>query len=312
MRKVENTVHLEGYLYENNLEMKVTGPNSKSPNTPYITGTITIATDEECTNIVPVHYTYVTPTTSSGKTNPAYNTLANIAEGNYGNVMANGKDKAVKLRIDTSIGLNEFYSDRNGKEELVSVKRNEGGFIHVTDTIASDDLGRNNFKCDILITKTTMVEADEERQTSDKVIVKGYIFDFRNAILPVEFSITNPNGMNYFLSLEASEKNPTFTSIRGTQISETIVRKITEESAFGDDYVREVTSTRKDYMIVTASKTPYAWDEDGSITAKELQEMIAARETYLATIKQRQDEYKASKTVSATASIAVSKDNFNF
>ena len=312
MRKVENTVHLEGYLYENNLEMKVTGPNSKSPNTPYITGTITIATDEECTNIVPVHYTYVTPTTSSGKTNPAYNTLANIAEGNYGNVMANGKDKAVKLRIDTSIGLNEFYSDKNGKEELVSVKRNEGGFIHVTDTITSDDLGRNNFKCDILITKTTMVEADEERQTSDKVIVKGYIFDFRNAILPVEFSITNPNGMNYFLSLEASEKNPTFTSIRGTQISETIVRKITEESAFGDDYVREVTSTRKDYMIVTASKTPYAWDEDGSITAKELQEMIAARETYLATIKQRQDEYKASKTVSATASIAVSKDNFNF
>ena len=80
MRKVENTVHLEGYLYEYNLEMKVTGPNSKSPNTPYITGTITIATDEECTNIVPVHYTYVTATTKNGGTNNTFVALKSLLE----------------------------------------------------------------------------------------------------------------------------------------------------------------------------------------------------------------------------------------
>ena len=38
---------------------------------------------------------------------------------------------------------------------------------------------------------------------------------------------------------------------------------------------------------------------------------IAARETYLATIKQRQDEYKASKNA-ASAAAAPAKTGFNF
>ena len=53
------------------------------------------------------------------------------------------------------------------------------------------------------------------------------------------------------------------------------------------------------------------------MTAAELSEAIAARETYLATIKQRQEEYKASKATAATtapanAAPAPSKQAFNF
>ena len=40
---------------------------SKNPGTPFITGTISIATDDAMTNIVPVHFTYVTATFGSGK-----------------------------------------------------------------------------------------------------------------------------------------------------------------------------------------------------------------------------------------------------
>lgn len=312
MRKTLNQVHLEGYLYEHDLERRVSGPQAQSPNTTYITGTISVATDEACTNIVPVHYTYVIATTRKGKKNSVFETLSDIIDGKLKTVMAVGKDAATKVRIDTSIGLNEFYSDRNGKEELVSVKRNESGFIHVSNTIAENEAQRNTFKADMLITGARQVEADEEKNIPEKVIIKGAIFDFGNNLLPVEFTVTSAGGMNYFLGLEPSNQNPIFTWVSGTQISETIVKKITEESAFGDDYVREVTNTRKDFMVTSASKEPYAWDEEGSITAKELQEAIAARETYLATVKQRADEYKASKASAAAAPSPVANDSFNF
>ena len=36
--------------------------------------------------------------------------------------MEHGVDKAAKLRIDSAIGVNEFYSTRSGKEQLVSAK----------------------------------------------------------------------------------------------------------------------------------------------------------------------------------------------
>lgn len=311
MRKTMNTVHLEGLLYEHDLSMKVSGPNSKNPNTPFISGTISIATDDDCVNVVPVHFTYATATTGGGKPNATYATLQNIIDGVYGTVMGEGKDKAVKLRIDTAIGLNEFYTDRTGKEELVSSKRNEGGFVHVVNEILTDEKQRNTFKCDMLITGATRIEADEEKGTSEKVIVKGAVFDFRNSLLPVEFSAVNPAAMDYFEGLEASQRNPVFTNVWGRQINETIVKRIVEESAFGEASVREVRTSHKDFVITGAKTEPYVWDDESSMTVAELNELIAKRETYLATIKQRQDEYKASKNAAATAP-AIDNSGFNF
>lgn len=310
MKKCLNTTHISGYLYEHKLELRESGPNSKNPGTKFIMGTVDIATDDACTNIVSVHFTYVTATTAKGSPNATFTTLMNIIDGNYGSVMADGKDNAVKLRIDSALGLNEFYSDRNGKEELVSAKRNEGGFVHVTTELEPDENQRNTFKCDMLITGVREVEADEEKNLPAKVIVRGAIFDFRNSLLPVEFSAVNPGAMNYFLGLEASNANPTFTCVWGKQVSETVVRKIVTESAFGDDEVREVRNSRKDFVITGASKEPYAWDDESTLTAQEVAEAVAARETYLATIKQRQDEYKAFKNTAPAA--AKSNGGFNF
>lgn len=311
MKKMTNTTHIEGLLYEHKLELRESGPNSKNPGTKFIMGTVDIATDDACTNIVPVHFTYVTATTAKGATNATFTTLSNIVDGKYGSVMADGKDKAVKLRIDSALGLNEFYTDRNGQEELVSAKRNEGGFVHVADSLAEDEAIRNTFKCDMLITGVKEVEADEEKKLPAKAIVRGAIFDFRGSLMPVEFSAVNPNAIKYFVGLGASNANPTFTCVWGRQVSETIVREIRTESAFGEDEVREVKNTRKDFVITGASKEPYAWDDESTLTANEVAEAVANRETYLATIKQRQDEYKASKNA-APAAAAPSKTGFNF
>lgn len=310
MKKMTNTTHVSGYLYEHKLELRESGPNSKNPGTQFIMGTIDIATDEACTNIVSVHFSYVTATTKNKTPNATFTTLMNIIDGNYNTVMAGGKENAVKLRIDSALDLNEFYTDRNGKEELVSAKRNEGGFVHVTPELEADESQRNTFKCDMLITNVREVEADEEKGLPAKVIVRGAIFNFRNALLPVEFSAINPGAMNYFLSLEATNSNPTFTCVWGKQVSETIKRKIVTESAFGDDEVREVTNSRKDFVITGAAKEPYMWDDESTLTAQEVAEAVAARETYLATVKQRQDEYKASKNAAPAA--AKTTGGFNF
>ena len=304
-----NKTHIEGLLYEHALELKVSGPNSKTPGTQFITGTVSIATDDACINVIPVHFTYVTAVTAKGGSNATFVVLKNIIDGVVGSVMKDGKDRAGKLRIDSALGLNEFYTDRNGKEELVSAKRNEGGFVHVVDTLVDDEKSRNTFECDMIITGAIRQDANPERQIPEKVIVKGAIFDFRKALLPVEFSAVNAGAMNYFEGLGATSKEPVFTKVWGRQVSETVVRTITEESAFGDASVREVKNTRRDFVITGAAKDTYAWDDESTITVKELNDAIAARETYLATVKQRQDEYKASQ---GTNVAAPSNSGFNF
>lgn len=315
MKKMINQTHISGVLYENKLELKESGPNSKNPGTKYIAGTIDIATDDNCINIVPVHFTYVTERTAKGSANATYSVLMNIIDKKFGTIMENGKDNAVKLRIDSALALNEFYTtDRATNEEiLVSAKRNEGGFVHVTDQLDEKEANRNTFKCDMLITGVSIKEVDEERELPEKAIVKGAIFDFRGSLMPVEFSAINPGAISYFEGLDASNQNPTFTQVWGQQVSETITRKIVTESAFGEDSVREVKNTRKDFVITGASKEPYEWDVEGILTAKEVSEAIANRETYLATMKQHRDEYRANQQqISSSNVVTTSNNGFNF
>ena len=309
MMKVRNKTRIDGRLYQHTLELKESGPNSKNPGTKFITGNVEIATDDAITNIVTVHYTYVTATTSTGKSNATFNVLKDIIDGKLGSVMANGAENAAIITIDSAIGLNEFYSDRNGQEELVSAKRNEGGFAVVKSAADEDESKRNTFDVDMIITTTRMIEADEEKNLPEKMILKGAIFDFRNALLPIEFSVLNPRAISYFESLEITQRNPVFTRLQGRLVSEVIKTQRVEESAFGDPIVKEYASTRKDWVVTWAASEPYAWDDESTITTAELTKAMADRETYLATVRQRQEEYKASKNQPAAAP---ANQGFNF
>ena len=299
MKNMINSAYLEGYLYEHDLKIKVTGENSKKPGTQFITGTISIATDNDCVNIVSTHFSYVVATIAKGNKNNTFYVLNDIIDGKIGSIMEHGKENAGKLKVETAIGLNDFYTDRSGKEELVSAKRYEGGFVTVLSSLNEDEKQRNVFTCDMIITGAFRKEADEEKKIPEKMTLKGAIFDFKKALLPVEFSVVNPRAMDYFEGLEPSPKNPILTKVQGRQISETIVKVQIEESAFGEDMVKETKSTHKDYVIFNASKTIQDWNTEETITADELTKAMAEREVYLATIKQRQDEYKASKNKSS-------------
>ena len=305
-----NATHIEGTLYQHDLTLKTSGENSKNPGTEFISGNIEIATDNAGINIVPVHFTYVTATTAKGTANATFNVLKNIIDGVYKCVMTDGAANATMVRVDSAIGLNEFYSDRNGQEELISVKRNEGGFVHVTPSLTDDENARNTFDCDIIITNVRHVDADDEKNMPEKAIVKGAIFNFRKDLLPVEFSVTAPKAIAYFKDLGATNSNPVFTRIKGRQISESITRTVTEESAFGEPSVREYKSTRKDFVITWAAKEEYIWDDESTILATELREALSAREITLAEMKKRNEDYKASQGKPVAAAPAAGAFNF--
>ena len=305
-KRMINTTRIEGILYQHSLELKVSGPNSKKPGTEFITGTVEVATNDKMTNIVPVHYTYITATTSTGKEDARFATLKSIIDKKVGwytdpDVGAN----AAKVRIDSAIGLNEFYSDRSGTTELVSVPRNEGGFIHIVQSISENEKQRSTFETDMVIVGARTMEATETRP--EKVIVDGRVFDFRGAILPVKFSAISESAMNYFLNLEASPKTPVFTKVKGQIVSEQVVRQIKEESAFGEDSVREVQSSNRDFVITWAAVEPYEFGLEETITFEDLKTAAQARENMLAELKQRNDDYKASRTQGPSAINQTSK-----
>ncbi len=292
MRKTVNNCHVEGYLYEHKLEMKVTGDTAKNPGTEFITGTIGIATDDEMTNVVQVHFTYVTAMTSKQKPNATFNILQAIIDGKLGSVIENGKEDACMLRIDTAIGLNEWY-DTKGTGDLISVKRNEGGFVHQTQELGLPQ-NRATFDADMLINSINRMEADEENNKPEKMVLSGYIFNFRGELLPVEFVVYNPKGMDYFESQDISPSSPMFTEVRGNQVSKTIVTTVEEEGAFGDASIREVRSSQRDFVVSWVKPVPYDWDGE-DLLATELDEKVADRELYLADVKKRQDDYEATK-----------------
>lgn len=293
MKKMINSERVEGRIYQHSLVLKtVQNPASQNHGKEFISGNLEVATDEAGLNIVPVHFTYVVETTSSGNTNATYTNLKKIIDGGK-TWIANGKDEAMKVRIDTALALNDFY---NNNDELISTKVNEGGFVTILNGELAPEGERNTFSTDMVITSTVRVEADPEKNIeNDYVKVKGAVFDFRNNLLPVEFAVRTNEGMEYFEDLGASQNEPVFTKVWGKITCNSIVNEVKEETAFGEEAVRTFERKVKEWLITGTSKVPYDFGEEGVLTVEELKKAAQDREVRLADIKKRRDEYNASK-----------------
>ena len=91
-----------------------------------------------------------------------------------------------------------------------------------------------------------------------------------------------------------------------------IIKKVEETSAWGEVSIRETKSSSRDFVINWAQQEPYIWDDESTILASELGEAMAAREVYLAEVKQRQDEYQASKNNAIKPAATAAKSTYNF
>ena len=310
--KVFNEVTLEGLLYEHKLEKKVSGPTAANPGTEFIGGTISIATDDECLNVVQVHFTYVTALTSKGNPNRTFTTLSALME-NGKTVVNDGKENATKVRVTNSaIGLREFYSKLTD-EEPVSLVRNEGGFVYIVNGALSEQPdSRNHWAADMVITKVTDVEANPDRNTPDEVKIEGLIFNsYTKAVMPMTFSVLSEDGKAYFRKLDISAKEPLFTKVWGNQISQTVSHEIREESAWGAASVRIQNSSVKKYVITGMSPDGYVWnDPDEGISIEEMKNKMADRQLYLASIKKQQEEYQNSRSAAKPAAATAGKYDF--
>ena len=297
MRKMINTYHLEGQLYDQNLEVRTTGQNSKAPGTEYIRGDISIATDSSRTNIIRVYYTYVVASQGGGRT---WNALKDIIDGKRKTYMAAG-DEGAFVRIDTQIAVNDFLPQ--GSSDIVSQVRNEGGFIHFIEPTAmtvvtkQNPFARNKYTVDVVMTKATHVEADEETKAPERLLIKAAAFNFRGEIVPMELTVTNPKAIEYFEAQDISSKNPFATQVWGPEEAITTIYREEKPNAFGDTEVIERQRSTRSFIVGGAIPDPYEWDSEDTITAAEFEKAIGNRNTMLAEVK----EAAAQRAKSATA-----------
>mgnify|MGYP001037423218 FL=1 len=278
MKKMINKSHIEGILYESTLEERF---SKSTAGGKYISGKLSIEVAED--NVITVEI-FENETTKAGKRNQKYDKLQSLIGAN--SIVTTGRDTAVCLKIDSALSLNDWYP----QGELVSTLRNFNGFINF---ISLGELKpQATFQADMLIT-STMDDMDRDENgdfvPNGALKVKGYIFDFANRIMPVEFLVENEAGVNYFRDLEPN----TFTKVWGKQVTQSETIRKVEESAFGDDKVIEFTNTRRKFVITGTNKEPYMFGEEGILTVQEVQDAIANRNVYLAD-KKAQSENKAS------------------
>lgn len=296
MRKSNiNKEHIEGRVYEHELVVKtVQNQESENYKKEFISGKLDVATNEDPDNmnVIQVHFTYVTETTKNGKKNATYAALKKIIDEGK-TWVADGKDSATKVKIDTALGLNDFYLE---DDTLVSQKVNEGGFVTIVNSLNEDIKARSTWEADMVIMNITKVDADPEKNiANDFVRISGIIFDFRNSALPVEYTVEDPAGMNYFEGLDVSQAEPIFTKVWGQLDWKNTIVERTEESAFGEPVVKKYTRQSKKWLVTGVQPSFYDYGDEQVLTAEDLRKASQDRQTYLAAVKKRSDDYKAQK-----------------
>lgn len=294
-RQNVNTENIEGRLYQKNLEVK-TVKNQSSPNfgKSFIQGTIDVATDEACMNVIQIHYSYVAEFNKSGTENRTYKDLKRILESGK-TVVDDGASAATKVRCTPSAALNDFFP--KDATEVVSTPRHEGGFVSIVNELKPEGIDRNKFTFDALVTNVVHVDADPEKNINeDYAQIRCAIFAYGNKILPYTLVIRNPEGMKWFENLGATPSTPVYLNLWGQIINRSINTTVEVASAFGGPAVDTVVRRVREWEVTGAKPTPYDFGDPNVLTAEDVQNMLAERNIYLEEQKKRSQEYYNNNT----------------
>lgn len=300
--KWKNAVEVQGYIFNfGNSEREmlkecISGPNATHPGTQYIRGTLNVATDDEASNVVTIWFQYVPKVwpAKNGKPereNPTYTELARLID--TAKTFESDGVAATKVRVSGNLDVNDFYT-REG--ELASPKRIRGGFVHVLNGPISSNPATFDIEC--ILSQAINKEVEDG---DDYLTLKGYTFDFRNAVLPFEVNVRIPAAIAYFEGQDISNTNPLVTNIKGNIVSAIVNKEVEVESAFGEPVIEVSTRTVRTWDVTWAAKEPMEWDDESSITKAEFKKCLQEREDMLAAEKKRQDEWKASQDSSFSA-----------
>lgn len=296
-RSEYNNVSVDGLLFDHNLS-KQTSRNGVD----YIRGEVEIATDSDCVNTVKVHFTYVPATTKSGKKSMTYDNLEKVINGEFVSVKKSGVVSATFLRVSGQIEKNDFVSSQS--KEIVEATRISGSFVNE----GARDNGHATFVADMLITNYS--ERDSNFDNDTYGVIKGFIFNYRNEFLPVQFNVPSDNGgMEYFASQDISNNNPLLISVGGNIT--TTVKAVESETAFG---VRSSSRNLHSWDITSAGNPyvePGSFDDNPIMTFDDIKEGIAKRAEHLAEVRHQWEERQQNSFANSGTEKKVSK-NYQF
>jgi hypothetical protein len=255
--KSYNAIDMKGRLY--NFALKTIATEKGEA----ISGDVMLEVDDNGTVVTVRFFGY--PTYASGKTNKTYNILDDMIAGNYKTVVDNGVD-ADWLSLTGSIDVSYFVSNRANDDDLARSQKFRGAFINPN---AKKEYS-NKWKLDLLITKITEIDADEEKKLPRFVRVNGFLVDdYNKRVMEVAFQARSEGAMNYILSLEASYNEPYFVSTWG-QIAKVSSKRVTK-NAFGEDEITEYDNTQ--WLITGMNPEGYEWGDEKTMTDEDYQEL---------------------------------------
>lgn len=273
MLKTTNNIHVRGYVFSHNLEKAVYGPNSRKAGQEYIRGEVNVATDDQALNVVKVNFSFVDPTwAKSGKPNDTYAVLESII--NTHDTFQNVGASAMKVRIDGNFEVNDYWSRNNNT--MVSSTRLRGVFAHVM--LPGDALGDEpaTFDADMLVTRADTREYNDGNTTFE---VSGFVFDFRNALIPLTLVVPDTAAQDFFTNAEVSQSNPMMINVGGAFTSEVIELERENDSteyAFGAPKVVKTKRSVRRWELRHA-KNPYDFGDESVMTMEEFKSALQAR-----------------------------------
>lgn len=304
MISTKNSIRIGGYVYSHDLELLTYGPNAKNPGVEYIRGNVNIATDEECLNVVPVRFDWVSAKYNSGKDNSNWPILLDLINNNK-TVDKVGKSNAKMVDINCEARTNDFITRDN---TLASPKQIVGNFIFNHDGAFR---GQNSFEFDMLI------KSYKEKQIEDGDdygVLSGYVFGYQNTFYPIDVNVqpTVSGAMEYFDGCEY----PMFTKLKGQINCSTVEREYEVESAFGTT-VKTTTRSLRSWDVDYAAPEPYVLGD--AITEQEIKDGLANRSEYEAGVfarnearKQNDTAFSAEKVEPASEVKSAATSDFDF
>lgn len=281
--------NLEGSTDWDKLQHRVTGENSKNPGQDYISGVISIATDDEALNVVQVHFSFVTPEWGkTGKKNPNYDFLLDLIERQENGTLKTFekyKTDAEKITVTGDLSLNEFVDK---EDNFVSVKQLRGTFIG--NMSARDTMGAF-FDLEALVSNVALREVEDG---DDYMNISGYAFNFRNELLPIQLTVRVPGGIQFFENADISNKNPFLGKLSGQVVSNIITVAKDESDLDGFGEAKPTTRSIRAWDVVSARKTMEFGEED-DLTLEEMKKLVADRAEHEAEVRKQIEERKAAR-----------------